>query len=51
MINLQEFGAGQPRLPFCCGDELPECCFVCIYLLYDETDACLCDSQFYYFCG
>jgi len=19
--------------------------------LYDETDACLCDSGFYYFCG
>jgi hypothetical protein len=51
MINLHEFRAGQYSVPFSCGDELPECCFACVYLLYDETDACLCGSQFNYFCG
>jgi hypothetical protein len=51
MINLDEFRSGQWSVPFCCGDEIPECCFMCVYLLYDETDACLCDSQFSYFCG
>ncbi len=51
MINLHEFRAGQYSVPFSCGDELPECCFACVYLLYDETDACLCDSRFNYFCG
>jgi len=45
MINLQEFRTGQYSVHFSCGDELPECCFACVYLLYDETDACLCDSR------
>jgi hypothetical protein len=35
-------------VPFSCGDELPECCFACVYLLSHETDACLCDSQLYF---
>jgi hypothetical protein len=50
MINLHEFRAAQYSVPFSCGDELPECCFACVYLLSDATDACLCDSGFY-FCG
>jgi hypothetical protein len=50
MINLHEFRAGQYSVPFSCGDELPECCFACVYLLSDATNACLCGSQFY-FCG
>ena len=50
MINLHEFRAGLYSVPFSCGDELAECCFACVYLLSDATDACLCDSQFY-FCG
>ena len=50
MINLHEFRAAQYSVPFSCGDELPECCFACVYLLSDAKDACLCDSQFY-FCG
>jgi hypothetical protein len=50
MINLHEFRAGQYSVPFSCGDEIPECCFACVYLLYDDTDACLCESQLY-FCG
>ncbi len=51
MINLNEFRAGQYSVPSCCGDELPECCFACVYLLSHETDACLCASQFSYFCA
>jgi hypothetical protein len=51
MVNLHEFRAGQYRVPFACGDELPECCLACVYLRYDETDACLCGSRFSYFCG
>jgi hypothetical protein len=50
MLHLNEFRAGQCSVPLSCGDELPECCFVCVYLLCDGTKACLCDSQFY-FCG
>jgi hypothetical protein len=38
MVNLHEFRAGQYSVPFSCGDELPECCFACVYLLYDERD-------------
>ncbi len=51
MINLHEFRAGQYSVPFCCGDELPECCFACVYLLSTESEGCLCDSGFNYFCG
>jgi hypothetical protein len=51
MINLHEFRAGQYSVPFSCGDELPEFCFACVYLLYDDTGACLCGSRFNYFCG
>lgn len=51
MINLHEFRSGQYSVPFSCGDELPECCFTCVYLLYDDTGACLCGSRFSYFCG
>jgi hypothetical protein len=51
MINLHEFRAGQYSVPLCCGDELPECCFACVYLLADETEGCFCDAKSYYFCG
>ncbi|MFZ5449461.1 MAG: hypothetical protein ACOZFS_12565 [Thermodesulfobacteriota bacterium] len=51
MINLEEFRAGLYSVPFCCGDELPEYCFTCVYLCYDERDACLCNSGSTYFCG
>ena len=48
MINLDEFRAGLYSVPLSCGDELPESCFACVYLLSQETDACLCDSGFYF---
>ena len=49
MINLHEFCAGQYSVPSSCGDELPECCFACVYLLVpDERDACFCESQLYF---
>jgi hypothetical protein len=51
MINLDEFRSGQYSVPLCCGDELPESCFTCVYLVYDERDACLCDSGSFYFCA
>jgi hypothetical protein len=51
MINLHEFRSGQFSVPFSCGDELPECCFACVYLLYDNAGSCLCGSGFNYFCG
>ena len=38
-------------MPLSCGDELPECCFTCVYLLYDARGACLCDSGSSYFCA
>jgi hypothetical protein len=51
MVNLDEFRSGKYSVPLCCGDEIPEGCFTCVYLLYNEGEACLCDSQYYYFCG
>jgi len=47
MIKLEEFRAGCVGLASCCGDELPECCFRCVYLIYQEA-AC---SLPYYSCG
>ncbi len=52
MFRLEEFRAGQYGLPFSCRDELPDCCWACIYLLYDEGDrACFCDKPSFYYCG
>jgi hypothetical protein len=50
MFVLEEFRAGQYGLPFSCGDELPECCCRCIYLLYEGGAACFCEGSYYY-CG
>lgn len=50
MFALPEFRAGQYRVPGSSGDELPECCFSCVYLLTDEATVCHCES-FYYFCA
>jgi hypothetical protein len=50
MFNLAEFRAGLYSLAGSSGDELPECCFRCVYLLADEATVCHCDS-FYYFCA
>lgn len=53
MVKLDEFRTGQYSVPFGCADELPDCCFACVYLIYDdqETGACLCDSPSFYFCA
>lgn len=50
MLDLGEFRAGGYTVPSSSGDELPECCFSCVYLLTDEASVCLCES-FYYFCA
>jgi hypothetical protein len=51
MVNLDEFRTGQFRVPFACADELPPCCFRCLYLLHEESLVCFCDAPFYYFCA
>ncbi len=47
MIKVEEFRAGIVGLPFSCADELPDCCFRCHYLIYQEA-AC---ALPYYSCG
>ncbi|MDP3181450.1 MAG: hypothetical protein Q8M54_01375, partial [Desulfobaccales bacterium] len=48
--NLEEFRVGQYGLPFSGADELPACCFNCVYLCHEESTVCFCDSPFYYYC-
>jgi hypothetical protein len=50
MFDPAQFRAGLYSLAGSAGDELPECCFNCVYLIADEAAVCLCDS-FYYFCA
>ena len=47
MIKVEDFRAGREGVPFSCVDEIPECCFRCSFLVYQEA-AC---SLPYYFCG
>jgi hypothetical protein len=51
MISLEDFRTGKFCLPFSCADEIPECCFACVYLLYGETDVSMGDAPYFYFCG
>ncbi len=50
MINPSEFRSGLFSIPCSSGDDLPECCFTCVYLLQDEATVCFCDAS-YYFCA
>jgi len=50
MFNLNEFRAGQYRLSFAGSEDLPDCCFRCVYLCHEESSVCFCDSPFYYYC-
>jgi hypothetical protein len=47
MVKVEDFRAGLEGLPFSCVDEIPDCCFRCRYLVYQEA-AC---ALPYYFCG
>jgi hypothetical protein len=50
MINLEEFRAGAYSLPGGDADELPDCCFQCVYLQVKGFSVSLSDT-FYYFCA
>jgi len=50
MVNLEDFRAGSFGVPFSCADELPECCFRCWYLAYEESQVCFCEAPLYYYC-
>ncbi len=47
MVKVEDFRAGLEGLPHSCVDEIPDCCFRCHYLVYQEA-AC---ALPYYFCG
>ena len=51
MITLEEFLTGQLSLPATEADDLPSCCFTCVYLSYKEFSANPGDGLFYYFCS
>jgi hypothetical protein len=51
MFSLEEFRTGRQALWFTDAQELPACCWSCVYLLYGDGDGCLCDCAQFYFCG
>jgi hypothetical protein len=50
MFDLAQFRAGLYSVAGSAQDEMPECCFSCVYLAADEASVCFCES-FYYFCA
>jgi hypothetical protein len=50
VVNLDEFRAGSYSLPGSDGDDLPDCCFRCVYLQVKGFSVFLSDT-FYYFCA
>ena len=50
MFDSVAFRAGQFGVPYGSKDELPPCCFDCVYLLVEEFTVCFCES-FYYYCA
>jgi hypothetical protein len=50
MDNLDEFRAGGFSLPGGDGDELPDCCFRCVYLQTKGFSVALSDTV-YFFCA
>lgn len=50
MLDLAAFRSGEFSVPYASKDELPHCCFTCVYLQVDETTVCFCAS-FYYYCA
>ncbi len=50
MENINDFRAGAYSMPGGDADELPDCCFRCVYLQAKEFSVSHGDS-FYYFCA
>ena len=51
MIDPAHFRSGQHGIPFACREELPPCCFICPYLVYEEFSVCFIQDPFYYYCA
>jgi hypothetical protein len=50
MFDAAAFRAGEFSVPYASKEELPPCCFDCVYLHVEETTVCFCES-FYYVCA
>jgi hypothetical protein len=50
MITLDEFRTGQLSVPGMDADDVPACCFSCLYLSHKEFSTGA-DDAFYYFCA
>ncbi len=51
MINVAEFRTGALSIPGTDGEDIPACCFRCVYLLTKEFSVNPNDDLFYYFCA
>jgi hypothetical protein len=50
MVTLEEFRTGQYSIPAEDADDVPSCCFTCVYLMHKEFSVG-CRDNFYYFCA
>ena len=51
MTLIDEFRTGEVSLPSAEADDIPSCCFTCVYLLYKEFSVGEGDGLFYYYCA
>ena len=51
MIQADDFRLGDLSIPSTDADDLPVCCFRCVYLLHKEFSVNVGDGLFYYFCA
>lgn len=49
MSTIAEFRTGQCSIPVTDLDDIPACCFRCVFLLYKEFSVG--DGLYYYYCG
>ena len=51
MIPADDFRTGLLSIPHIDGDDLPSCCFRCVYLVTKEFSVSYQDGAFYYHCA
>ncbi|MBW1991181.1 MAG: hypothetical protein JRI59_03455 [Deltaproteobacteria bacterium] len=51
MLRTDDFRRGDVSLPSLDADDLPECCWRCVYLMTKDFSVNYADSLFYYCCA
>ncbi len=51
MVNLEIFRTGQVSIPAPDADDVPSCCFDCVYLQHKDFSVSSGGDLFYYYCS